>query len=396
MSQDVVLIAALSGRALAAAARRAGLLPLVVDAFGDADMHASAAAVLCLSEATRHGFRARPLLAALDALKRQAPRPPIGLVLGSGFEDAPKLVAALARQYPLFGNGADEIARAKDPAAFFALLNSLAVPHPETRLAPPPDSEGWLSKRVGGSGGAHIVPCRAARSQRRRYVQRRMDGLPVSVLALAQRNGAHPVGFSRQWSTGTGPRPYRYAGAAGPVRLGKAIEAQMIAKVNSVCAALSLIGLVSFDFLLNEGVAYLLEVNPRPGATLDIFDDEAGALFKAHIAACRGETAVLPEAQDARAAGVLYADAGALQVGPFVWPQWTADRPQAGTRIARHQPIASVLATGETATTAEFNCRQRLEELALVLYGRARDTEQNNAKIPWPRPERVGASGQAR
>src|SRR5438445_5015444 len=39
----LVLIAALSGRALAVAARRAGYAPLVADLFGDTDMRAAAA-----------------------------------------------------------------------------------------------------------------------------------------------------------------------------------------------------------------------------------------------------------------------------------------------------------------------------------------------------------------
>ncbi len=180
MTQDTVLIAALSGRALAASARRAGYLPLVVDAFGDADMQASAGALRCLAHVTRDGFRARPLLAALHSLAGEAPRRPIGLVLGSGFEDTPKLVATLGRHFPLIGNGAEAIARAKDPTCFFPLLDALAIPHPETRPTPPQDPQGWLSKRIGGSGGAHVVACPLARSTRGRYFQRRLQGEPVS------------------------------------------------------------------------------------------------------------------------------------------------------------------------------------------------------------------------
>jgi predicted ATP-grasp superfamily ATP-dependent carboligase len=396
LTQETVLIAALSGRALAASARRAGFTPLVVDAFGDRDTREDAGDLRCLPEATRTGFRAGPLFAALDALTRAAPRPPVGLVLGSGFEDVPKLVAALARRVKLIGNDAERIARAKDPGSFFALLDTLAIAHPETRLDPPPNPRGWLSKRIGGSGGAHVVWCQAARSQRKRYFQRQVAGEPVSILAVADRHTVHGTLFSRQWSAGIEPRIYRYGGAAGPIRLAPAVAARMTAAVEVVCSALNLVGLLSFDFLLADGAPYLLEVNPRPSATLDIFDDAAGGLFRAHLAACLGGDIALPAPQGARAAAILYADEGALTLGDLAWPAWTADRPPPGARIPRHRPIATVITYGETATKAEQNCRWRLEELALMLYGRAPDSERDNAKTYRPRPERVGASGQAR
>ncbi len=393
-----VLVAALSGRALAASARRAGFDPVVVDAFGDADTRASAAAYHCLPEATRAGFRGRSLIAALQALAARAEQPPIGLVLGSGFEDTPKLVATLARRFPLLGNTADTIARAKDPTIFFPLLDTLAIPHPETRVSPPVQSGGWLSKRIGGSGGAHVIPCAAARSRRGRYYQRCLSGPPVSVLGVAGRGSLSVAGFSRQWTVGTEPRPYRYGGATGPAPLDPIVKERMTAAADALCGALHLVGLVSFDFLLAGNVPYLLEVNPRPGATLDVFDDQSGSLFAAHVAACRGEPfalAPLPTS-GAKAAGILYADRGPLISAVPEWPSWTADRPMPGTRIPHHRPVATVLASGETAAAAEHNCRRRLDELALMLYGRATDTERQNAKTYRSRPERIGASSQAR
>ena len=171
----------------------------------------------------------------------------------------------------------------------------------------------------------------------------------------------------------------------------------MAAAAEGVSAALGLVGLVSFDFLLNGEEPFLLEVNPRPGATLDVFDDDSGSLFKSHIAACLGhETPPPAPMPGASAAGVLYAGEGPFTAPPLAWPEWTADRPCPGTRIPRYRPVATVAAAGETAAAAESNCRQRLEELAHMLYGRAGDTEHNDAKIRRPRSERFGASGQAR
>ena len=395
MTEPTVLIAGLSGRALAQSARRAGFAPLVVDAFGDADMRDTAAASRCIPEVTRRGFRAGPLLATLDALAATAASAPIGLVLGSGFEDTPKLVDTLARRYRLLGNGGEQIARAKDPVSFFALLDTLAVAHPETRLDPPASTTGWLSKRIGGSGGAHVLSCEQAKTRRGRYFQRRLEGDPVSVLAIARRDGVQIAGFSRQWCAGAEPRPYRYGGAVGPIRLDARTEAAMIDAVRGVCRALGLAGLVSFDFLLSGGIPHLLEVNPRPGATLDVFDDAEGALFRAHLAACAGQPGLLPATRGCRAAAILYAGRDAITPGA-AWPPWTADRPRPGTRIPPYRPIATVLANDATAEGAERNCHRRLDELAEMLYARTADREPKNAKIHRSRSERLGPGGQAR
>jgi predicted ATP-grasp superfamily ATP-dependent carboligase len=394
-----VLIAALSGRALAAAARRAGLVPLAVDAFGDEDTRAHAGALHCLESATQTGFLHRPLLAALESLHREAAQPVIGLVLGSGFEAAPKLVAALAKRYPLLGNGAAAIARSKNPATFFPLLEKLKIPHPKTCLEMPQDTTGWLCKRTGGSGGGHIIPCTSQTKARRGcYFQRLIKGTAVSVLAIAEHGRLHIVGISRQWCTETEPKPFRYGGAAGPLRPNTDVSAAMFAAVEAVSHALGLIGLLSFDFILADGVSYLLDVNPRPSATLDIFDDANGSLFLAHIAACAGESVTLPAppTRGARAAAILYADQGPLTVNRLAWPNWVADRPRPGTRIPRARPIATVSGDGADATGAEQKCRQRLEELAHMLYGRPRNRERTNAKVYRARSERFSTSGQTR
>jgi predicted ATP-grasp superfamily ATP-dependent carboligase len=390
-----VLIAALTGRSLAQSAERAGFAPLVVDAFGDEDARASAAAFTQIAEVTRVGFRARPLLAALAAVAEKAPTAPVGLVLGSGFEDTPKLVATLARHYRLIGNGSEAIARAKHPATFFALLDQLGVAHPVTQLDPPRDPDGWLSKRIGGSGGAHVLPCSAAKTDRRRYFQRRLEGTPASLLVIAADSAMHLVGFSRQWTVGGTVRPYRYGGAVGPAGPGAAIEERMLAAAQNVCRSLELVGLVSFDFLVTDGLPYLLEVNPRPGATIDVFDDARGALFQAHLASSRGLPFALPEAAPgARAAGVLYAGPSPVVVGSIPWPDWTSDRPAPGTRIPSFRPIATVFADGADATQAERNCRRRLDELAHMLYARARNTERTHAaEVRRPGTERLRQSG---
>ncbi len=368
-----VLIAAFSGRALSQSARRAGYIPLVVDCFGDSDTRTAAHDLICLPARVQIGFIKRPLITALETLAANAPAPPIGLVLGGGFECNPKLVAALAERFPLIGNTANTIRRVKDPSDFFGTLARLGIRHPETRLTPPDDPTGWLMKRIGGSGGLHIHPCPSTfEPDPRRYFQREYPGDAISVLAIASPRGT-AVALSRQWSSPRKRRPYRYGGAVSGVHIDDDLEARIIDTSLMVLSKFDLVGLVSFDFVVHDSEPLLLEVNPRPGATIDIFDDATGSLFAAHIAACAHENPAMIlkdrwRPPQAAAAAYLYADQGALTVPHMNWPEWAADRPQPGTEIARGQPLATVTATALTSDQAESLCRERLSALADLVY----------------------------
>lgn len=376
MSQKSVLIAGFSGRALAASARRAGYQPLVADAFGDQDTKVLAAACEVLPHALRRGFAFASLSAALDRLSAAVPAAPVGLVLGAGFEDTIDLIAQLGMRYRLIGCPADTIAACKDPERFFGLLRELGISHPETRLAPPADARGWLTKRIGGAGGMHIARCRQnARPHKGRYVQREISGEPISMTGILGKGAA--FAFARPWVAPMPRRPFRHGGLAGSIDLDADLEARLIEAGLDVGRHLGLVGLVSFDFIVNEEGAHLIEVNPRPGAALDVFDDEAGTLFKAHVAASLGEdpTRLLASSWQPRprASAYLYADQAALTVPPIHWPDWVSDRPAAGTRISLYRPIATVHAEAGSAAAAQGFVSERLGELHQLLYGRPKN-----------------------
>src|SRR5690606_23052554 len=52
---------------------------------------------------------------------------------------------------------------AKQPVDFFRILDRHGIEHPETSLAAPATSSGWLTKRVGGTGGWHVRRLEAGR-----------------------------------------------------------------------------------------------------------------------------------------------------------------------------------------------------------------------------------------
>ncbi|KQT77425.1 tetrahydromethanopterin C1 transfer protein [Methylobacterium sp. Leaf466] len=368
-SADTILVAAQSGRALAQAARRAGLVPLVVDLFGDADT---------LALAGRHRLAAGrfgagrldgdALLAHLDDLAATGPTP-LGIVLGSGFEDAPDLIARIATRHRLLGASADAVAALKDPIRFASLCERLAIPHPAVTRGAVADPKAWLLKRDGGSGGSHIRAATAAAPPPGAYCQARVRGNAHALAFLADGRDIAAVGVTAQWSDPSRIRPFRYGGAVEQARdatplLPPALVAAVTRAAAALVSATGLTGLASADILVDGGAWWLMEINPRPGATLDVLDRRPEPLLSAHVAAHLGRLLSVGDVPvDAAAARICYATTDYAPVPPLDWPDHVRDRPRAGSPVARGAPLCTVVATGRDASDARAISQARADRL---------------------------------
>jgi uncharacterized protein len=188
------------------------------------------------------------------------------------------------------------------------------------------------------------------------------DGREIRVLALTE-----------QWCAPAPLRPFRYAGAlvrgAGePAPVPPAIAAEIAGAVARLVARTGLRGLASADCLIAEGGWWLTEINPRPGATLDLLDRRATPLLLAHVAASLGGMPpVDSQPMDAAAAEICYADRNLAPVPAHAWPDHVRDRPRAGTAVRRDAPLCTVLATGAGAAETRETLRVRMSALRTAL-----------------------------
>jgi uncharacterized protein len=365
-----VLIAAISGRALAASARRGGYRPLVADFFGDQDTLQMAQAHVRLAGDLEHGIEENSLVGALQTLSER--RRPLGVVCGGGFEDRTQLLARLAERWRLFGNGAPTVAMVKDPAILSSVCSDIGIPFPQWSPAQPRAPAGWLAKRQGGSGGIHIKPApQPDRAENKRYYQRKVPGTPTSALFLADGERASVLGFSEQWSLPAPLQPYRYGGAVRPATLAPKTASVLTAAVHRLAGAVPLVGLNSADFLVDGERFWLLEVNPRPGATLDIFEPADGSLFSLHMAACAGNLVAPPQyGSGAKAAAIVYAENDVPAIPALDWPRWTADRSLAGSAIKAGEPLCTVYACGSAAAGARALAEERRKSVLALTRAR--------------------------
>ena len=366
MSPKAFLITSLSGRVLARAAARARRPVVGIDAFADRDT-CGMAMNWTRSPLDRHGiFDTAAMLDAADSLC--PPAACLGLIYGSGFEARPALLRGLAKDRTLLGNGPEVLEAIADPLRFSDLLATLGIPHPATRLSRPAQVAGWLSKRAGACGGTHVRPAACAPSEEEagRYFQQQIAGEEWSFLFLANGGGICPVGFNQPLATPSEAiGNWSYAGAtrrdAGPPEFGDAVtEAARV-----LTAKLGLVGLNGIDFIVTRSGWVLLELNPRPPATLELWDVPLlPSLFDLHIEACQGRLPKrLPRPDGSMTVAVVYAKARTAIPADFAWPEWCADLPWADSVIEAGEPLCTVRAEGPDAASARYRALGRRQEI---------------------------------
>lgn len=359
-----VLIIAVCARPYVVAAAQAGYKIAAFDMFHDADTRR-----FCVHSArvkfADGGFDGDDLLRQLGSLDLGAVQ---GVAYGSGFEGQPQLLAQIAQKLPLLGNAPEVLAQVKQPKSFFPMLDELGIPHPEISLHAPSPTDRWLMKAAGGSGGTHIRQTWQEIGLDD-YFQRRLQGRSISLLFLADGKDIQVIGYNEQWCAPTVPMPYRYGGAVSRIALPPEIEAQMLEAAAGITARVGLTGLNSMDFIHSDDGLFLLEVNPRLSATMDLYN--APDLFERHIAACHGKlTQPMPPDLHARAHNIVYARERLQIPADFVWPVWAADIPHAGTgdaMVQQHAPVCSVFGEAPLAEDAKSLAFARTRELEAQL-----------------------------
>jgi predicted ATP-grasp superfamily ATP-dependent carboligase len=383
-----LIVAGLSARMMAESALQAGMSVAALDLFGDIDTRRASHSWRAIGDAAAMAVDGERLLSALRQL-RVAVRP-LGWVAGSGFEHLPGLLAAGQALVPLVGNDSAVVRGVKDPHAFFGLLGAQGIAHPETSARAPREASGWLCKTVGGSGGWHIQLAAARHPGAQapligaaRYYQRRHRGHAMSALFLADGQAAAVVGASQQRVGAHAGGPYLFQGAAGPVPLALPVAARLQEIVCCIVREAGLVGLNSLDFLLDGSDIVVLEVNPRPSASMALYADCLPAgLMHAHLQACRGR---LPaEGEWCQPAGVrgfrlVLADRtvaiDATLTATLTRAGWCHDIPTAGSCVAAGQPFCTVSAMASTLTGIDTALRRRCAQIQSLLRSRHDDPQ---------------------
>lgn len=346
-----LVLAGASVRALAQSAAAAGAEVLAVDAYGDTDLRAVAS-----WHPVPGGARWTPARAARAAASLAATH----AAWVASFENHPRALAGLATGRVLIGNTAAVVQRVRDPRFLPTTLRAAGLPALDVRLDTAPLAGAWLRKPRRSGGGHGILRWRPGlRLRPGQHLQREVTGVPGSFTFAADGTRVVPLALSRMLvgEPATGARGFRYAGSVvGPAPLlgfdePARLLAQLFASAEALTRAGGLVGVNGIDFVAADGVAWPVELNPRPTAAMELVERATGwSVFAAHEAGSTGRLATVPDVRlDTHALtgkAIVYASVAArapdLAAGELA--THVADVPAPGTRVGRGAPVCTVFA----------------------------------------------------
>ena len=358
ISKPIIIIGQ-SGRAMAKSARLAGIPSYVMDNFADMDTREYSLEVKKIPAITDEisSMNIKSMLDDYYSLDIA------GIIIGSGFEDRLEIYCQLDEKFFLLGNSPETVKKIKDPQQFFPRLQKLGIKYPPTSLTIPKNTTGWLAKKTGGSGGVHIQPADDD-VRDNYYYQKFMSGRSVSAVFLAYEDQATLVGISETWSRNPANMEFAYTGAMTLDLLDTPLANSIIKMINLITSEFKLKGLCGIDCIIDDSnQVYVLEVNPRPVATFELYEIDT-SLIGLHINACLGiRDNFIQKRQDlVRAHKIVYADADFF-VPEFIWPAWTTDRPITGSLITKGAPVCSIMAEHSLHGQIKILLQQREHQL---------------------------------
>jgi predicted ATP-grasp superfamily ATP-dependent carboligase len=288
-----ILVVGSSGRIAAQALSRAGYTIDVFDCFGDADTRQAARHIKVVTPVPDAPYLPahRALIPLIQEWKGLNPS---GWVLSTaGFEASPDTLEYLDSLDTYLGNSAQSVQRVKDPWEFARICQGQGFATPKILPLPPLNQnppQQWLKKTIGGSGGTHIHAVtheEAIQLQAPYYAQEHMEGDALSVLFLSGPAITHVLSCHRQYLAPGSDCPYRFGGLV----VAADIPERAIALLTRACTQLSqhfgLMGLNGLDAIWDGKELWILEINPRPPASLSLYPNALLAqLFEAHLSYC--------------------------------------------------------------------------------------------------------------
>jgi uncharacterized protein len=360
-SLQKVLIIGHSARMLTQAALNSGLVPYVIDCYADQDTKQSAKAYRCV-----FSLRRQNLQLAVQNFKQQGIS---YLIYGSGFENYPDSLLFLERQFKILGNCAKTFLRLQKKREFFQTLQQLNIAYPETCFAAPKDKHNWLIKPEHSLGGCNIRFFSSYLSYESPsngyYYQRYLNGESLSALFLSNGRQAQIIGFNRQLTTKLDNQDFIFSGVINHAQLPTTIQQTLIAWIHQLTRHYGLRGLNSLDFILSNNCCYVLEINARPPASMQLYDD---ALLTAHLNSVQTGRLRLPFPQRlCKAYYIVYAHRQTHIVQTIPFGKGYADIPPRGAIIGKNQPICSIIASGKTLSALQHDLHLKQSFLSTYL-----------------------------
>jgi predicted ATP-grasp superfamily ATP-dependent carboligase len=268
----------------------------------------------------------------------------------------------------------------------YHLLREASIPAPRVVFPPeaPRDDQCWLVKPLASAGGGRIAIWNkkwSAYGAKNVYFQEFIDGESYAAAFLGDGQRVRLLGVTRQlvgmeWLNA---RPFHYCGSIGPLTLDLPLQQSLQQLGEALVSASGMMGLFGVDFILRDGLPWLVEINPRYTSSMEILEHAGGqSLLKLHRSvfdAGVGPAPVDPaRSPEILGKAILFASRSLKfpPRGPWCLPDRPAsvrelpafaDIPQPGAHIAAGRPVLAFFARAASV----HECFQNLQEIAVDL-----------------------------
>ncbi|MCK4842395.1 MAG: ATP-grasp domain-containing protein [Methylococcales bacterium] len=359
-----ILIIANSARMLAQSANDIGYQALCIDCFSDDDTQ-----LLALDLIKVDSLALNYVKPAFLALANQ--HTITHFIYGSGLDSHRNTFEFLHQHLIALGNDLAVFSAVQNKAYFFSELNKLKIPYPQTVFKQPIDSKNWLLKPKAGEGGLAIKQWDTLDQDdsHSHYWQKYIVGIPMSVLFIANSQQYKIIGFQQQLVTPIADYPFVFSGVISQPEVDNEIQQIVNQWLKKIVFKFALKGLNSLDFMVKDKQYYALEINARPSASMQLYDD---SLLSSHINCFiadnldSGLDNMLP-IKIYQAYQIVFAEMTVEINSKTKWPCWCVDIPKMGSIIHTGMPICSIIARDKNEQQIKDLLLLRQQEIKQLL-----------------------------
>lgn len=408
-SQSPLIVFGASARAAVHSARRSGIQAIGIDLFGDVDLDPSAPELT--SQTNLDNVLDTTPLDLSEYPSGFESRLPGGRASQwmdvSGFENAPDLIDRMRARGTHLGNSGHVVNQVRDPRLLDELLVSNGLPSAWCFDASRLTRGKWLLKPKSSAGGLGLTridldcdPARLHEYQRRmqtwlergQQIQKFISGKTYGAVFLATPRQVECQGVTcllngRSELSAPG---FAYCGSIGPFQLPESIRLQIESMGELIGNRFGLRGLFGIDVVVHDKGCWLIEVNPRYTASVEVLEIATNRPLLAthmHCFAAPADSvstnATRPDPESGQtwvAKGIQYVPQGSrwTSTEAFVDDLLDQNRSHASPRFADIPQPGTVLLPGQPAFTVFASWRTPMEiSIAIeALRGRAAEVSR--------------------
>lgn len=272
-------------------------------------------------------------------------------------------------------NQEDIYSLAAKPEDFFHLLDTHGISHPNyyPGIASLDSSYIYVCKRQGADGGSHVRFFEVGDTlSPDEYLQQYVPGLPASVTFVANGQSCNILGVNQLFLATVSVNQFCYAGAV-QLNISDDTRKKVTGIVTKLVESTGLQGLCGLDFIITDsGEIQVLELNPRPPASMELYDSGTYSVFAENIRAYRGKSHSEFEQNQktVKAYRVVYAGETTRIAENLIWPEWVKDRPGNSATLLKDSPICTVHVEADNRSAALRLLDERVVEMNNLISAR--------------------------